>query len=475
MLDIMTTEIEFAHRRFRDDEFWRSIPAWESVSADEFSNYLWQGKHSIRKVSQVQEVLRDRVSSELIADIEAAMHLAPMNVRITPYVFALIDWDNPYDDPLRKQFLPVASQMLPDHPYYLADSLYEDVDSPVPMLTHRYPDKVLFLPLTTCPVYCSYCTRSRIIGGSTDAVEKDTYGPNPANWEAAFAYLRQHPAIEDVVISGGDAFNLTPKYIELIGETLLAIPHIRRLRYATKGIAILPQKILTDEAWVEAFLKVHRHGRELGKQVVIHTHFSSPQEITRWSQLAMERLFSEGVIVRNQAVLQDGVNNRVDQMVLLTRQLSYINIQPYYVYIHDMVPGCEHLRTTVAEGVEIEKHVRGSTAGFNVPTFVCDAPGGGGKRHVASYEYYDQEHGISVWRAPNVKPRELFLYFDPLHRLSLAAQNRWADPAQREAMVHDAVRRVDPSLTGAERDKISQRLEGGVKKKSKGTPTDRAF
>lgn len=464
MLDMAITESVFAHRRFRDDEFWRRIPAWESVSEAEFSNHLWQGKHSIRKVSQVLELLGDRVSPQLIADIEAAMHLAPMNVRITPYVFALIDWDRPYEDPLRKQFLPVASQMLPDHPYYLADSLYEDVDSPVPLLTHRYPDKVLFLPLTTCPVYCSYCTRSRIIGGSTDTVEKETYGPNPANWEPAFEYLRQHPAIEDVVISGGDAFNLTPKYIELIGDTLLSIPHLRRLRYATKGIAILPQKILTDDAWVQAFLNIHRRGREMGKQVVIHTHFSSPQEITRWSRMAMERLFTEGVIVRNQAVLQAGVNNRVDQMVLLTRQLSYINIQPYYVYIHDMVPGCEHLRTTVAEGVEIEKHVRGSTAGFNVPTFVCDAPGGGGKRHVASYEYYDQESGISVWRAPNVKPRELFLYFDPLHRLSESAQRRWADSAQREAMVQDAIRHVDPSLSGAEREKISRRLEGGVKK-----------
>ncbi|HMP79036.1 MAG TPA: hypothetical protein PKD54_06255, partial [Pirellulaceae bacterium] len=303
-----------------------------------------------------------------------------------------------------------------------------------------------------------------IIGGPTDTGEKEAYGPNPANWEPAFEYLRQHPAIEDVVISGGDAFNLTPKYIELIGDTLLSIPHLRRLRYATKGIAILPQKILTDDAWVQAFLNIHRRGREMGKQVVIHTHFSSPQEITRWSRMAMERLFTEGVIVRNQAVLQAGVNNRVDQMVLLTRQLSYINIQPYYVYIHDMVPGCEHLRTTVAEGVEIEKHVRGSTAGFNVPTFVCDAPGGGGKRHVASYEYYDQESGISVWRAPNVKPRELFLYFDPLHRLSESAQRRWADSAQREAMVQDAIRHVDPSLSGAEREKISRRLEGGVKK-----------
>ena len=182
------------------------------------------------------------------------------------------------------------------------------------------------------------------------------------------------------MISGGDAYNLTPKYIQLIGDTLLEIPHIRRIRYATKGIAIMPQKILTDDAWVDALMTVHKKGRALGKQVVIHTHFSSPREITRWSQMAMQRFFAEGIIVRNQAVLQDGVNNDSDIMIKLTKQLSYINVRPYYVYIHDMVPGCEHLRTTLRDGIDIEKHVRGTTAGFNIPTFVCDAPAGGGKR-----------------------------------------------------------------------------------------------
>lgn len=460
MLDRQPASQDLAHREFRDDEFWREIPAWRDVTREQFGDHLWQAKNSIRKLEGVRTVLGERVSDDLIDDIRAAFGIAPMNVRITPYVFSLIDWDQPEDDPLRKQFLPIASQMLPDHPYYLADSLYEDVDSPVPMLTHRYPDKVLFLPLTTCPVYCSYCTRSRIIGGSTESVDKDTYGPNPKNWEPVFEYLRNNPQIEDVVISGGDAFNLTPKYISLIGKTLLDIPHIRRLRYATKGIAILPQKILTDDQWVKAFLEVHRQGRAMDKQVVIHTHFSSPREITEWSRLAMQRLFAEGVMVRNQAVLQDGVNNDPEVMILMTKQLSYINIQPYYVYIHDMVPGCEHLRTTVREGVDIAKHVRGITAGFNVPAFVCDAPAGGGKRQISSYEHYDEENGISVWRAPEVKPNELFLYFDPLHRLSPEAAGRWQDADQRRAMVRNAINQVDPDLSVEQREKIAVRLEG---------------
>lgn len=173
----------------------------------------------------------------------------------------------------------------------------------------------------------------------------------------------------------------------------------------------------------------------------------------------MERLFSEHVIVRNQAVLQEGVNSSAQTMITLARKLAYINIQSYYVYIHDMVPGCEHLRTTVREGVEIEKAVRGATAGFNVPTFVCDAPGGGGKRHVASYEYYDEENGISVWKAPTVKPGELFLYFDPLHRLSEAAQARWQDAHARVMMVKNAIAAVDPNLSSENRNKLAQRLD----------------
>ena len=366
----------------------------------------------------------------------------PMNIRITPYVFSLINWDDPLNDPLRKQFLPVGSQFLPDHPMDQEDSLGEDTDSPVPMLTHRYPDKVLFLPTTICPVYCSYCTRSRIIGGSTETVEKETYGANQKKWDDVFAYLARSPLVEDVVVSGGDAYMLTPAQIKYIGENLLKIPHIRRIRLATKGIAIFPQKVLTDDEWVGAVKEVHDLGRAFGKQVVIHTHFSSPNEITKWSQMAMDRLFSLGITVRNQAVLQEGVNNHVDEMVLLTRQLGFMNIQPYYVYMHYMVPGCEHLRTTLKEGEELEKAVRGTTAGFNTPTFVCDLPGGGGKRHIASYEYYDDENGISVWKAPYVKKDQMFLYFDPINKLSEDAQKRWANEGDRNAMIEEAKKKA---------------------------------
>jgi lysine 2,3-aminomutase len=433
---------ELQHRNFRNDNFWTEIPGWASVARGEFADHKWQTKNSIRKVDQVEKILGKRVSKEFIQDLREGQHQTPMNIRITPYVFSLIDWDNPIEDPLRKQFLPTGSTFLPDHPMHLADSLSEDDDSPVSMLTHRYPDKVLFLPTTICPVYCSYCTRSRIIGGSTETVEKETYGANQKKWDDVFDYLRNSPLVEDVVISGGDAYMLTPEQIKYIGENLLQIPHIRRIRLATKGIAVFPQKILTDDAWVKAVSDIHKLGKAFGKQVVIHTHFSSPREMTKWSQMAMERLFDLGITVRNQAVLQEGVNNHVDYMVKLTRQLGFINIQPYYVYLHDMVPGCEHLRTTLREGVELEKAVRGTTAGFNTPTFVCDLPGGGGKRHVASYEYYDEENGISVWKAPYVKKDQSFLYYDPIHKLSPEAQKRWGNEGDRQKMIAEAKSKV---------------------------------
>jgi lysine 2,3-aminomutase len=235
---------------------------------------------------------------------------------------------------------------------------------------------------------------------------------------------------------------LTPAQLKYIGESLIKIPHIRRIRYATKGIAIFPQKILSDDAWVDALTEVHQMAQGFGKQVVIHTHFSSPNEITKWTQKAMERLFTRGIMVRNQAVLQAGVNDDIETMVLLTRQLSFINIQPYYVYMHDMVPGCEHFRTTLREGIELEKALRGTTAGFNTPTIVCDLPGGGGKRHVASYEYYHEEYGISVWKAPYVKPGEFFTYFDPIHKLKPEIQKRWESESEREAMIKEALSHV---------------------------------
>jgi lysine 2,3-aminomutase len=211
------------------------------------------------------------------------------------------------------------------------------------------------------------------------------------------------------------------------------------MRFATKGPAVMPMMILTDDAWLDALTRVVEKGRKLRKDVVLHTHFNNAGEITGITEAAMGRLFERGIMVRNQSVLIRGVNDTVAAMTLLVKRLGHVNVHPYYVYVHDMVQGVEDLRTSVDTAIFIEKSVRGSTAGFNTPTFVVDAPGGGGKRDAHSYEYYDRDTGVSVYSAPSVKPGQLFPYFDPLHQLSTHQQRRWADPGEQKVMVEDAL------------------------------------
>jgi lysine 2,3-aminomutase len=209
-------------------------------------------------------------------------------------------------------------------------------------------------------------------------------------------------------------------------------------------LAVLPQKILTDNPWVDALTRVVELGRKLHKDVVVHTHFNHPNEISGITQDAMDRLTERGITVRCQTVLQQGVNADPGTMQLLVRRLSYINIHPYYVYFHDMVPGVEDLRTSLQTGLEIEKHVRGHTAGFNTPSFVVDTMGGGGKRDGHSYENYNRKTGIAVFTSPSVKPGAQFLYFDPLRTLDEEHQLRWEVPTERQQMIDEALEMARP-------------------------------
>ncbi len=419
--------------------FWQKIPAYANVTEEQFLDHNWQAKHTITNPAKLLAAVQALVSPAFIEDAELGFKHSPMSVRVSPYLLSLIDWANPYEDPLRIQFIPMGSRLTPDHPKLDLDSLHEQADAPVPGLTHRYPDKALFLALDTCPVYCRFCTRSYAVGVDTEEVEKVSLKVSSERWARAFEYIQSRPELEDIVISGGDAYQLRAAQIEEIGEALLAIPNVRRMRFATKGPAVMPQKILTDHAWTDALTRVVEKGRKLHKEVVLHTHFNHPREITGITEDAMNKLMERGVTVRNQSVLQRGVNDSPATMSMLVKRMGYVNVHAYYVYVHDLVKGVEDLRTSVDTAIFIEKHVRGSTAGFNTPTFVVDAPGGGGKRDAHSYEYYDRETGISVYQAPSVKPGQYFLYFDPLHQLSTAVQRRWADPAEQDVMTKHAI------------------------------------
>jgi len=429
----------FAYTKIRQGEFWSAIPKYRDVDERTFLDHIWQGQNSVKSPDELLATVEDLVDPSFIEDAREGFRRAPMAVRVSPYMIASIDWSKPYTDPIRTQFIPLASRLRPDHPRLTLDSLHELEDSPVPGLTHRYVDKALFLPLTVCPVYCRFCTRSYAIGADTDVVDKVPLARTPKQWQDAFDYIASRPELEDIVISGGDVYQLPAKSILTIGEALLAIPHVRRMRFATKGPAVMPMKILTDHAWVDAVTAIVEKGRALGKEVVIHTHFNNPNEISWITERAMRLLFERAITVRNQTVLIRGVNDDPNVMQLLVKQLGYLHVHPYYVYMHDLVKGVEDLRTSIQTAVDVEKFVRGSTAGFNTPTFVCDAPGGGGKRDVHSFDHYDRENGISVYSAPSVKPGKHFVYFDPIDTLAPEAQARWQHPATAEAMIADAI------------------------------------
>jgi len=232
-------------------------------------------------------------------------------------------------------------------------------------------------------------------------------------------YISDTPQIKDVVVSGGDAYMLDPKHLHDIGEELVKIPHLKRIRIASKGLAVCPMRITDKEDyWAKALLEVHAQGRKQGVHVALHTHFNHPSEITWVTKLAAQKLFEQGLTVRNQTVLLRGINDDLETMSTLIHGLADINIQPYYVYQGDMVKGVEDLRTPLWKILDLEQQLLGTIAGFMMPKFVVDLPGGGGKRPAHNYMSYDRSTGVSVYTAPGVEkrggPDQRYYYHDPM-------------------------------------------------------------
>src|SRR6187549_1782766 len=204
------------HRQLLDGAFWQKIPAYRLVDEATFLDHTWQAKNSITNPQKLLQAVQHLVPQSFYDDVSDGFRRSPMSIRVSPYLLSLIDWSDAYNDPLRRQFVPVASRLLPDHPKLTLDSLHEQADAPVPGLTHRYPDKALFLALDTCPVYCRFCTRSYAVGVDTEEVEKVSLKVSSERWQRAFDYIRERPELEDVVISGGDAYQLRASQIEEI-------------------------------------------------------------------------------------------------------------------------------------------------------------------------------------------------------------------------------------------------------------------
>ena len=295
-------------------------------------------------------------------DERAALNTGGMMlpVGITPYYMSLLDPTDP-NQPLRRTVIPSAKEFI-RLPGEADDPLGEDGHSPVPGLVHRYPDRVLMLPIDFCSTYCRYCTRSRVVGHGE-------LSPQAARLEAMFEYLRGATQVRDVLISGGDPLALGEDNLDYILGNLRAIEHIEFVRIGTKMPAVLPQRITRELTRV--LKKYHPLWMSL--------HFIHPDECTPESKQACERLADAGIPLGSQTVLLKGVNDNVPTMQDLVHNLLKMRVRPYYLYQCDPISGSSHFRTPVRKGLEIIEGLRGHTTGYAVPTFVVDAPGGGGK------------------------------------------------------------------------------------------------
>ena len=279
---------------------------------------------------------------------------------ITPYYASLIQ--NPdASDPIFQMCVPQA-QELNDPPFLCDDPLEEDHDMPVPGLVHRYPDRALLIATSTCAMYCRHCTRKRVAGARESSI-------SPIRLQQVVAYLRQHPEIHDVIVSGGDPLTMTTESLERVLAAVRSVPTVDIIRIGTRTPVTMPQRITAE--LVEMLRKYH--------PLFINTHFNHPNEITTESTEACTRLADAGIPLGNQSVLLKGINDDPQLMERLCRALVKIRVKPYYMYQCDLVRGVEHFRTPVSRGIEIMEYLRGRLSGLAIPTFVIDAPHGGGK------------------------------------------------------------------------------------------------
>lgn len=376
---------------------------------------------------------------DLMREIEAAAARTGRPVGVSEHLLALMDLDDPGACPLRRQLLPLASELEPDHPLCRFDPLAEGRDRVTPGLVKRYPDRALLLATARCSIYCAFCTRSWAVGRGDQARWREA-------WEPSLAALAADPTIVDVTLSGGDLWCVPPERLRFLGERLLALPQLERLRLASRGPVADPSLALGDSPMLASLSALAARARERGVRIAMHLHINHPVELGAVTRQACDRLLEAGITLRSQTVLLRGVNDDSDTLLALVRSLVRCGVQPYYVYTADMAPGAEHLRTSLASAVELEKRLRGRTAGFDTPDFVCDLLGGGGKRQVHSYERYDHSTGLAVYRSPVIDPQRRFLHADPLRELAPEQRAAWLDPKQRAGILEAAIGVQVPTL-----------------------------
>jgi lysine 2,3-aminomutase len=331
-------------------------PAWADVPDASWNDVSWQLKNAVRSGADLSRLLALREEERRAIDALGRV----FSFAVTPYYFSLIDPADP-DDPIRRMIVPSLEEQRSAASGEV-DPLGEKSDQVAPGLTHRYPDRVLFVVTSFCSSYCRFCIRKRNWRESDAARSRDDV-------DRALAYIRSHPEIRDVLVSGGDPLTLPAKQLEYALAGLRAIPHVEIVRFGSREPVQLPMRVTPELAGLlERFAPLW-----------VNTHFNHPREVTAEAAGAVDRLLRAGIPVNNQSVLLRGVNDSPETMRELVQALLRIKVRPYYLYHCDDVVGAAHLRTSVRRGLEILEALRGHTTGFAIPTFVVDAPGGGGK------------------------------------------------------------------------------------------------
>jgi lysine 2,3-aminomutase len=429
---------------------WTRLPGWRRVTRDQWESAQWQRVNCVKNVKQLRTVLGDLVDERFHADLLADQErLATMSMLVTPQMLntmvpsAVPDTDSFYADPVRRYMIPVASDRhpgWPSHPYATRDSLHEHDMWVAEGLTHRYPTKVLAELLPTCPQYCGHCTRMDLVGNSTPTVDKLKLTLKPVDrYDAMVAYVRQHPGVRDVVVSGGDVANVPWRNLESFLMRLLDIETIRDIRLATKALMGLPQHWLQPDV-VEGMERVARTAARRGVNLAIHTHVNHANSLTPLVAKAAQTALEVGVRdVRNQGVLMRGVNaTSADLLDLCFALQGEAGILPYYFYMCDMIPNAEHWRVAVWQAQQLQHDIMGYLPGYATPRIVCDVPFVG-KRWVHMLTEYDREHGISYWTKnyrtsiesddPEALARR-YPYYDPIDTLPESGRTWWRKQEQ---------------------------------------------
>lgn len=360
---------------YKPARHWKEIELWKDVPEEKWNDWMWQLTNTIRTLDDLKKVIH--LTPEEEEGVRISTKTIPLN--ITPYYASLMNPDDPRC-PIRMQSVPVSEEIKKTK-YDLEDPLSEDDDSPVPGLTHRYPDRVLFLVTNQCSMYCRYCTRRRFSGQIGMGVPKKQL-------DGAIEYIKNTPEVRDVLISGGDGLLINDQILEYILKNLRAIDHVEIIRIGTRAPVVFPQRI--TEKLCNILKKYH--------PVWLNTHFNTSLEITEESKKACEMLADAGVPLGNQAVILAGINDSVEIMKKLMHDLVKIRVRPYYIYQCDLSEGIGHFRAPVSKGLEIMEGLRGHTSGYAVPQFVVDAPGGGGKITLQPNYLISQSHDKVVLR-----------------------------------------------------------------------------